>query len=69
MRIFVAGATGVISRSLIPQLIDPGHSVTAMTRDPDRAEGITSQCAEAVVWDVYDTKGVVARIEWPGSSD
>ncbi len=51
MRIFVAGATGVIGRSLIPQLIDPGHSITAMTRDPDRAEGITSQCAKAAVWE------------------
>ena len=34
MRIFVAGATGVIGRRLVPQLVAQGHQVTALTRRP-----------------------------------
>jgi nucleoside-diphosphate-sugar epimerase len=38
MRVFVAGATGVIGRSLVALLIDAGHDVTGMTRSPGRAK-------------------------------
>ncbi len=54
MNIFIAGATGVIGRSLVPQLLERGHSVTAMTRDEKRADRIARQGAEPVVCDVYD---------------
>jgi nucleoside-diphosphate-sugar epimerase len=37
MRVFVAGGTGVIGRSLIPPLVAAGHEVTASTRTPGRA--------------------------------
>ena len=36
MRVFVAGATGVIGRRLVPALLDEGHQVTAMVRSPDQ---------------------------------
>lgn len=36
MNIFFAGATGVIGRQLLPRLIEAGHTVTAITRSPDR---------------------------------
>ena len=36
MHVFLAGATGVIGRRLIPVLADRGHRVTAMTRRPDQ---------------------------------
>ena len=32
MRVFVAGASGAIGRSLVPKLIAAGHEVTGMTR-------------------------------------
>ncbi|MFF0264711.1 NAD-dependent epimerase/dehydratase family protein [Kribbella sp. NPDC004536] len=32
MRIFVAGATGVIGRRLVPLLVAGGHQVTALSR-------------------------------------
>ena len=35
MRVFLAGATGVIGRRLLPLLIAAGHEVTAMTRSDD----------------------------------
>jgi hypothetical protein len=37
MRVFLAGATGVIGTPLVPQLLEAGHEVTAMTRSVLRA--------------------------------
>ena len=37
MRVFIAGGTGVIGRSLIPALTAAGHQVTATTRSPAKA--------------------------------
>jgi nucleoside-diphosphate-sugar epimerase len=64
VRVFVAGASGVIGRRLIPHLVEAGHDVTGMTRHEDRAERIRAQGAAAVVCDVFDasalTRSVVA---------
>ena len=54
MRVFLAGATGVVGRLLVPRLIRDGHQVTGMTRNPERAEALGRQGAHAVVCDVYD---------------
>jgi 2-alkyl-3-oxoalkanoate reductase len=32
MKVFVAGATGVLGRALIPRLVARGHEVVGMTR-------------------------------------
>ena len=62
MRVFVAGATGVIGRSLVPRLIEKGHSVTAMTRSPKRVPRLAALGAEPVVCDAYDAAGLVAAL-------
>ena len=54
MRVFVAGATGVIGVRLVPLLVDAGHDVTAMTRTAAKASVIRAAGANAVVCDVYD---------------
>jgi uncharacterized protein YbjT (DUF2867 family) len=36
MRVFVAGATGVIGRALVPKLVEAGHELTGMTRSAER---------------------------------
>lgn len=58
MRVFVAGATGVIGRSLVPQLRAAGHDVVGMTRSPERAGDLTEQGADAVICDAFDAAGV-----------
>jgi nucleoside-diphosphate-sugar epimerase len=58
MRIFVAGASGVIGRSLIGLLLGAGHDVTGMTRSEKRAEQLRARGAEAVVCDALDAHAV-----------
>lgn len=43
MRVFIAGATGVLGRSLIPQLLESGQSVRALARSPERTGGLKSE--------------------------
>ena len=62
MRVFVAGATGVIGSPLVPQLLQAGHEVTAMTRSVLRAEQLKAVGADPVVCDVFDADGVRAAM-------
>lgn len=54
MRIFLAGASGVIGRQLTPLLVEKGHTVAGTTRSAGKAELIRGLGAEPVVVDVYD---------------
>ena len=54
MNIFFAGATGVIGRQLLPRLIEAGHTVTAITRSPDRVTQLRAAGAQPVICDVFD---------------
>jgi nucleoside-diphosphate-sugar epimerase len=58
MRIFVAGASGVIGRPLVRQLIGAGHQVTGMTRRESRAEEVRAAGATPVVCDVFDSRAL-----------
>jgi 2-alkyl-3-oxoalkanoate reductase len=62
MRVFLAGATGVIGSPLVPQLLKAGHEVTAMTRSVLRAAQIEAAGADPVVCDVFDVDGVRAAM-------
>jgi len=58
MRIFVAGATGVIGRRLTPMLVADGHQVTGMTRSPEKAGALAAMGAEPAVVDALDAAAV-----------
>jgi 2-alkyl-3-oxoalkanoate reductase len=60
MRVFLAGATGVIGSSLVPQLLNAGHEVTAMTRSVLRAAQLEAAGADPVVCDLFDADAVRA---------
>jgi nucleoside-diphosphate-sugar epimerase len=62
MKIFLAGASGVVGRSLIPLLTAQGHAVSGTTRDPNKADLLRSLGAKAVVVDVYDRDGLFAAV-------
>ena len=54
MRIFVAGASGVLGIRIVPLLVAAGHEVAAMTRTAVKAEALRALGARPVVCDVYD---------------
>jgi nucleoside-diphosphate-sugar epimerase len=62
MRVFVAGATGVIGRVLVPQLREAGHEVVGMTRSEERAAELRDQGVEAAVCDAFDADGVARAV-------
>jgi nucleoside-diphosphate-sugar epimerase len=62
MRIFVAGATGVIGRRLVPMLVADGRAVTAMVRSSQRAEAARDLGAEVAIADALDADAVSAAV-------
>jgi nucleoside-diphosphate-sugar epimerase len=54
MRVFLAGATGVVGRRLIPILTASGHQVTGLARTPAAADRVRALGAEAALADVFD---------------
>ncbi|GAA1930292.1 NAD(P)-dependent oxidoreductase [Streptomyces sodiiphilus] len=63
MKVFVAGATGVIGRQLLPVLSAAGHEVTGMTRSARRAADTERNGhARMVVADALDPAAVAAAV-------
>jgi nucleoside-diphosphate-sugar epimerase len=62
MRVFVAGASGVIGRPLVPRLVEARHEVVGMTRRDERAAEIRQAGAEAVVCDVFDAAALTSAV-------
>ncbi|HSZ04524.1 MAG TPA: NAD(P)-dependent oxidoreductase [Solirubrobacteraceae bacterium] len=58
MRVFLAGATGVIGRRLVPMLLADGHQVTGMTRSREKLEQLRASGAEPVLADALDAAAV-----------
>jgi uncharacterized protein YbjT (DUF2867 family) len=54
VRVFLAGATGVIGIRLVPLLREHGDVVAGMTRSPNKTSLLSSLGAEPVVCDVFD---------------
>src|SRR4051794_29508789 len=66
MKVFVAGATGVLGRVLVPQLVARGHEVVGMTRTASKQDLVRSLGARPVVADALDPAAIaqaVARAE------
>jgi uncharacterized protein YbjT (DUF2867 family) len=49
MKVFMAGATGVIGRRLVPQLVEAGHEVAAITRSKEKLDMLSTLGAEPVL--------------------
>jgi nucleoside-diphosphate-sugar epimerase len=58
MRVFVAGATGVIGRRLVPELVRRGHEVVGTTRTAAKVERLRDLGGEPVVLDALDEAAV-----------
>jgi nucleoside-diphosphate-sugar epimerase len=62
VKVFVAGASGVVGRPLIRQLAEAGHEVVGTTRSPGRAEMLRGLGATPVVLDARETDVLRAAV-------
>jgi len=63
MRVFLAGATGVIGIRLLPLMLAEGHVVAAMTRTPAKLEVLRAAGATPVLCDLFDQQALTAAIK------
>ncbi len=62
MKVFVAGATGVLGRELVPQLVARGHEVVGMTRSASKQDLVRRLGARPVVADALDPDEVAQAV-------
>jgi nucleoside-diphosphate-sugar epimerase len=62
MRVFVAGASGVIGRPLVRQLVEAGHEVTGMTSKQENTGPIEAAGATPIVCDALDAPAVESAL-------
>jgi 2-alkyl-3-oxoalkanoate reductase len=62
VKVFVAGATGVLGRVLVPELVARGHAVVGMTKSASKQDLVRSLGARAVVADALDPDAVAQAV-------
>lgn len=62
MRVFVAGATGVLGRRTVARLVAAGHNVTGVARSPEKAALLEVLGAHPVRVDLFDAAAVRAAV-------
>lgn len=62
MRIFFAGASGVLGQRLVPRLVQAGHVVGGMTRSASKTELLRQLGAEPIVCDVFDREALIQAV-------
>jgi nucleoside-diphosphate-sugar epimerase len=63
MRIFLAGATGVIGTRLIPLMRADGHQIAAMTRTAAKTDGLRAAGVTPVLCDLFDPAALAAAVK------
>jgi nucleoside-diphosphate-sugar epimerase len=62
MRVFVAGATGAVGKSLVPYLIEKGYEVVALVRTAEKAKAMEAMGAKVALADALDKEALTAAI-------
>ena len=62
VRIFLAGASGVIGQRLISRLVEAGHVVGGLTRSSSKTELLRHLGAEPILCDVFDREALVQAV-------
>ena len=62
MRVFVAGATGVVGRRAVARLVAGGHAVTGVARTAEKAAQLASLGAGSVTVDLFDAGALRAAV-------
>ena len=62
MRVFLAGASGVIGIRVLPLLVRGGDVVAAMTRSVEKTDQLRALGGEPIVCDVYDLEALTEAV-------
>src|SRR5947209_7447517 len=62
MRVFVAGATGVLGKRAVRLLVEGGHTVTAVARSQDKAALLEALGTTPVTVDLFDAAAVKSAV-------
>ncbi len=62
VRIFLAGASGVLGQRLIPRLVQAGHFVGGLTRSASKTELLSQLGAEPILCDVFDREALIQAV-------
>jgi nucleoside-diphosphate-sugar epimerase len=63
MRVFLTGATGYIGSAVLEAVLRGGHQVTALVRDPARAERLSARGTECVLGELASPKSYAAAAD------
>lgn len=58
MKVFLTGATGFVGRNMLTRLLEEGHSVNALVRDPQKAGQLIQGGVQLVSGDVVEGRGL-----------
>ncbi len=62
MRVFIAGATGVLGRRMVRQFSERGHGVVGLARDEKGRQTIERLGGEAFIGDIFDAGSLAAAV-------
>src|ERR1700741_2968403 len=62
VRIFLAGASGVIGQRLIPRLVQAGHVVGGLTRSPSKTDLLSHLGAEPILCEVFNREALIQAV-------
>jgi nucleoside-diphosphate-sugar epimerase len=62
LRVFLAGASGVIGQRLIPRLLHAGHVVGGLTRSAGKTALLEGLGAEPILCDVFDREALIQAV-------
>lgn len=62
MKVFVAGATGVLGRRAVARFVDDGHDVTAVARSPAKSAEVGRMGARPAELDLFDARSVASAV-------
>ena len=63
MHIFLTGATGYIGSAVLDSMIKGGHQVTAIARDPEKAEKLLARGATPIIAELGVPKYYIAALQ------
>lgn len=63
MQVFLTGATGIIGSAVLDAMIKGGHRVTALARDPEKAEALQAKGATPIIGELGLPKTYVNAVQ------